>query len=163
MNRLLVLLDVNNLYYCISKKFDGARLDYSKLLEFISTKGSIIRTVAYGSSIGNQADRFLSILHSLGIETRFKEPLVYQNADGENRKADWDVGIAMDAARMLDTYDTLVLGSADGDMAELLKYIHERGRRSIVIGTRISRITRDFAGEAIEIMPSLLERPAAVA
>ena len=158
MNRILLLIDVSNLYYCVGKKFPGLRLDYRQLIKLVEKKGTIVRAIAYGSQMNGQAESFIGFLNTMGIETKFKEPLVYQNADGnENRKADWDVGIAMDAVRMLDIYDTLVLASADGDMSELIRWVQERGRRTIVIGTRINRLLRDIAGENIEISHDMVE------
>lgn len=154
--RILVLIDVSNLYYCIHKRF-GKRLDYVKLLDLIRLRGHIVRAIAYGAAMGNQADKFISFLNKLGIETKYKEPQVYQNPGGENRKADWDVGIAMDAVRMMDLYDTIALVSADGDLCELIKFVHERGRKSIVIGAGVNWLLKDTAYECIEITPDLLD------
>jgi uncharacterized LabA/DUF88 family protein len=49
------------------------------------------------------------------------------------KKADWDVGIAIDIVRMSEKIDTVVLVSGDGDFTELLKYVRSRGIRAEVM------------------------------
>lgn len=73
------------------------------------------------------------------------------------RKADWDVGLAIDVVRIVDRVDQVVIGSADGDLAPLVEWVKEQGCRCIVFACNISRELRDVADEVIEIDEALLE------
>ena len=54
------------------------------------------------------------------IETKEKDLQIYA---GGVKKADWDVGIAVDAIKLADKVDAVVLASGDGDFAPLLEYL----------------------------------------
>jgi uncharacterized LabA/DUF88 family protein len=45
------------------------------------------------------------------------------------KKADWDVGIAVDAIRIGEILDVIVLVSGDGDFVELVDYLKGHGRQ----------------------------------
>jgi len=49
------------------------------------------------------------------------------------KKADWDVGITVDAIRISQDVDTIVLGSGDGDFLQLVEYLKNQGKRVEVI------------------------------
>jgi len=59
-------------------------------------------------------------LVKLGIETRIRDLQEYY--DGM-KKADWDVGITVDAIRISPSVDTIVLASGDGDFLQLIDYL----------------------------------------
>ncbi len=44
------------------------------------------------------------------------------------KKADWDVGLAIDVVQVLDTLDVIVIVSGDGDFQPLVNYVQSRGR-----------------------------------
>lgn len=73
------------------------------------------------------------------------------------RKADWDVGLAIDVVRIVGRVDQVVIGSADGDLAPLVEWVKEQGCRCIVFACNISRELRDVADEVIEIGDEFLE------
>jgi len=86
-------------------------------------------------------------LTKLGIETRVKE---LQEFYGGQKKADWDVGIVIDAIRIAPSIDTLVLASGDGDFISLVEYLKNQGKRVEVIAfgksssSRLREITDEF-------------------
>ncbi|HUP77617.1 MAG TPA: NYN domain-containing protein [Pirellula sp.] len=73
------------------------------------------------------------------------------------RKADWDVGLTIDVVRYIDRLDTVVIGSADSDLAPLVSWVRERGCRCVVYGCNISRELQEAANIAIEIDQSVIE------
>jgi len=100
---------------------------------------------------------FISALRHFGYETKYQQPKISQNADGEKiRKADWDVGIAMDVVRMVGRLDTVILGTADPDMVPLVKYIQERGSVARIVACGISRELKDAADSYFEITEDML-------
>jgi uncharacterized LabA/DUF88 family protein len=48
-------------------------------------------------------------------------------------KCDFDVEITLTALRRIDDYDTVMLWSGDGDFDALVRYLHKRGKRVIVV------------------------------
>ena len=66
----------------------------------------------------------------MGIEIKKKPLLIY----GKEKKANWDVGIAVDAIKIAPSVDTILLFSGDGDFVPLVNYLKEQGKRVEVIG-----------------------------
>lgn len=158
--RLGVFVDVSNLYYCVGKKFENRKLNYTKYKEYIAGMGEIVQAIAYGAQMENEAIKFIRVLSNLGFTTKFKAPQVYENAatgEGYKRKADWDVGIAMDIVTMADKLDIVILGSADGDLTPAVEWCRHKGIDVIVLACRISRSLKDNASKFIEIPESFLE------
>lgn len=159
MKRIGVFVDVSNLYFCIGKRYRGKKLDYKKYHSFVADLGEVTIARAYGAAMGNEADRFIAKLHAIGFETRYKTPREFKEADEGRvrRKADWDVGIAIDIVRTAPKLDTIVLGSADGDMEPIVSWCKELGIKVIVLASTISDDLKKTAYECIEIPESLLE------
>lgn len=72
------------------------------------------------------------------------------------RKADWDVGIAMDIVRIADRLDVVVIGTADGDLAPVVRWAQDKGCECMIFACTISRELRETADKVIEIDESLL-------
>lgn len=159
MKRVGVFVDVSNLYYCIGKKFDHRKLDYRKYLEFVRDFGDLVKVIAYGSQMSNEAAGFIHCLNKIGFKTKFKAVKSYNNEQELRRKADWDVGITMDVVRMVDRFDMIVLGTADGDLEPLVDWAIRRGVDVVVLACGISRDLKERATQYIEIPESLLEDP----
>jgi uncharacterized LabA/DUF88 family protein len=151
--KILVIADVSNLYHCIRKQFGPDRkLDYKKFLDNCREHGEIYRAIAYGGYIGAGADPFVAYLKHCDWEPSFKETKIFFDRQGrETRKADWDVGITVDAIRILENVDIVILGSADSDFLPLVQYIQQRGKRCYVHACRISRDLRDSANGYREV------------
>lgn len=152
MNKVLVLVDVPNIYFTLRKNLDG-RLDYTKFLNRLQESFIIHRAIAYGGQLSDEAESFISVLQSVGYETRFKPVQVF--SDGSKR-ANFDLDIAMDAVRILPSVDIVVLVSGDGDFVPVIEYIQSRGKRCFVWGSKISKELRSIANEAFEITPEYL-------
>ncbi|MCL5004579.1 MAG: NYN domain-containing protein, partial [Patescibacteria group bacterium] len=53
-------------------------------------------------------------------ELRMKDLQIFA---GGMKKADWDVGMAVDAIRMANSLDTVILVTGDGDFIPLVEYL----------------------------------------
>ena len=159
MKRILICADVSNLYYCIGKSFEGRRLDYGKYIASIRDLGDIQKLIAYGAQMGKEASAFIHCLKKLGFETKYKEPKVFRSGGHVRRKADWDVGIAMDIVNAIEmkSVDMVVLGSADGDLAPCVDWARARGVDVLVVACGIARELKKSATAFIEIPESYLE------
>lgn len=150
MRRIGIFADVSNLYYCISKRYNGRKLDYRKYYGFVRDLGEIIQAVAYGAQANNEAAAFIHALKNTGFQVKYKDA---------SRHSDWDVGITVDVINMAPRLDIVVLGSADRDLEPLVNWCQQRGVDVYVIACGISKELKEQAAEVIEIPESLLEEP----
>lgn len=120
--RISVLVDVGNLYHS-AKNLYNARVNFGKILETGVANRKLIRAIAYViKSQSEEEGHFFEALKSQGFEIRAKDLQVFP---GGMKKGDWDVGIAMDAIKMADKIDVVVLVSGDGDYLPLVRYLQE--------------------------------------
>lgn len=157
MKRIGVFVDVSNIYYCIGKKYEYRKLDYRKYLDFIRDFGELVKVIAYGSQLSNEAAGFIHCLDKTGFQTKFKTVKSFNNELELRRKADWDVGIAMDIVNMIDRFDMIILGTADGDLEPVVDWAIRRGVDVVILACGISRDLKERATKFIEIPESLLE------
>ncbi|MCW1891926.1 MAG: NYN domain-containing protein [Candidatus Uhrbacteria bacterium] len=122
--RVVVLIDTQNMYHS-AKHLYGAHLNFAKLVETIVANRCLIRAVAYAATSKTGEEKgFLGALTANGIEVKSKD--VIEFASGE-RKADWDVGIAVDAIKFSERADVVLIVSGDGDFIPLVEYLKNRG------------------------------------
>ena len=76
---------------------------------------------------------------------------------GGAKKADWDVGIVIDAIRTAPSLDVIVLVSGDGDFIALVEYLKNQGKRVEVMafGRTTSGKLKEVADEFIDLDLSL--------
>lgn len=127
--RVGVFIDVENLYHS-AKKLYNARVNFKTLLEDILEGRKVVRAIAYVIRTPSEEEKpFFEALSRIGIETKIKDLQIY----GGFRKADWDVGIAVDMIRMAPLLDTLILLSGDGDFVPVVEYLQNRGKQVEVV------------------------------
>lgn len=86
-------------------------------------KRKLVRALAYviTTEAGDET-QFFEALTKLGIETKTKDLQIFY---GGAKKADWDVGLAVDAIRLAPKVDTIVLATGDGDFVPLVNFLKE--------------------------------------
>lgn len=158
MNRCALFADISNLYYCVGKRFENRKLDYEKLLATARTVGNVQRAFAYGAQQREEAGSFIACLRKIGYEPKYKEPPSPMEGEKRSiRKADWEVGIAVDVFRHIERVDTIILCTANSAFAPLVGWIKDRGVRCVVLGCGISRELKELADQWIEIDENHLE------
>lgn len=148
--RVAVLIDVQNLYHS-AKNLYKARVNFQAILKLAVSQRNLIRAFAYVVRTKTGEEKpFFEALIKLGIETRIRD---LQEFYGGLKKADWDVGITIDAVRIAPNVDTLVLASGDGDFIQLVGYLKSQGKRVEIIafGRSASLKLREVADEFIDI------------
>lgn len=148
--RLAVLIDVQNLYHS-AKNLYHARVNFREILKTATGNRNLIRSFAYVVSTKTGEEKpFFEALIKLGIETRVRE---LQEFFGGVKKADWDVGITVDAIRIAPSVDTVVLASGDGDFVQLVEYLKNQGKRVEVMafGRSSSSKLREVTDEFIDL------------
>lgn len=131
--RVGVFIDTQNMYYSARNLFDS-HVNFKHIVEAAVADRKLIRAIAYvvRSKTGEEKPFFDALVKS-GIEIKQKE--IQEFASGA-KKADWDVGLAVDAIRVSDVLDVVVLVSGDGDFIPLLEYLKHRGRQVEVVAFR---------------------------
>ena len=148
--RVAVLIDVQNLYHS-AKNFYGARVNFKSILKKAIDKRTPIRVFAYVVRTKTGEEKpFFEALTNLGIETRVRD--LQEFYDGM-KKADWDVGITVDAIRIAPSVDTIVLCSGDGDFIQLIEYLKNQGKRVEVMafGKSTSHRLKEIVDEFIDL------------
>jgi uncharacterized LabA/DUF88 family protein len=152
--RVGVLIDVQNLYHS-AKNLYKARVNFKEILKLAISQRNLIRAFAYVVRTKTGEEKpFFEALIKLGIETRVKD---LQEFYGGLKKADWDVGIVVDAIRIAPSVDTLVLLSGDGDFIPLVEYLKNQGKRVEVIafGRSASLKLKEAVDEFLDLEDNL--------
>src|SRR5512147_237794 len=133
--RVEVLIDVQNLYHS-AKNLYHSRVNFQEVLKqavagrkFIRAFGYVVRTKT------GEETPFFDALSKIGIETRVRD---LQEWYGGAKKADWDVGIVIDAIRTAPALDVVVLCSGDGDFIPLVEYLKNLGVQTEAMAFRES-------------------------
>jgi uncharacterized LabA/DUF88 family protein len=127
--RVGVFIDVENLYYSAKKLF-RARVNFRQLLKDAVGQRKLVRALAYVIRTEKGEEKsFFDALSRLGIETKEKDLQVYSGF----KKADWDVGITVDAIKISPLLDVVIILSGDGDFVPLVKYLQNLGKQVEVV------------------------------
>ena len=120
--RVGVFVDVANMYHS-AKNMYGARVNFKEVLKTAVAGRKLIRAIAYVVKSPSQEEQaFLEALSKQGFDLKIKDLQIY--ASGV-KKADWDVGLAVDAIKLSGSLDAVVLVSGDGDYIPLVSYLKD--------------------------------------
>jgi len=118
--RVGVFIDTQNLYHS-AKNLYHARVNFGNVLKECVLERRLVRARAYVVTTETEEEKsFFDALTKIGIETRTKDLQVFF---GGAKKADWDVGLAVDAITAAPKLDTVVLATGDGDFVPLVEYL----------------------------------------
>ena len=118
--RVGVFIDTQNLYHC-AKNLYHAKVNFGKVVEEALAGRSLIRAVAYVITTESGDEKgFFEALAKVGIEAKTKDLQIFA---GGAKKADWDVGLAVDAIKLAPKLDCVILISGDGDFVPLVEYL----------------------------------------
>ena len=145
--RVEVLIDVQNLYHS-AKNLYQAKVNFGEILKTAISGRKFIRAFAYVVRTKTGEEKpFFEALTKLGIETRVRD---LQEFYGGMKKADWDVGIVIDAIRTASSLDVIILCSGDGDFIPLVEYLKNQGKRVEILAfgkttsSRLKEVTDEF-------------------
>ena len=125
--RVAILIDTANLYHT-AKFVYRSKVHFESLVQSVSKGRSITRAIAYTITSDSETENaFLDTLSSVGIEVRTKPLITYRSG---TQKADWDVGITVDAIALANHVDVIIIVSGDGDFAPLMRHLRALGVRT---------------------------------
>lgn len=152
--RVGVFIDTQNLYHS-ARNLYHARVNFSNVLKDAVAGRKLVRAVAYviTTEAGDEKN-FFEALSKLGIETKTKDLQIFT---GGAKKADWDVGLAVDAIKMANRLDAVVIVSGDGDFIPLVEYLQTMGVQVEVVS--FGKSTSGKLREVVDDFVDLSENP----
>jgi uncharacterized LabA/DUF88 family protein len=152
--RVAVFIDTQNMYHS-AKHLYGSRVNFPALVQAAVGNRELVRAIAYvAKSKTGEETAFFEALTSNGIELKVKD--VQEFASGE-KKADWDVGMAVDAMAISPRVDVIVLVTGDGDFIPLVNYLKAMG--IVCEAVAFGPSTNNHFREAVDSFIDLNENP----
>ena len=115
-----VLVDVSNMYHS-AKNLYNKRVNFKEVLKDAVAGRKLVRAIAYViKTESEEGSHFFEALTQQGFEVKMKDLQIFA---GGAKKADWDVGISVDAIKLAQKLDVIVLVTGDGDYLPLMSYL----------------------------------------
>lgn len=145
--RVAILIDTQNLYHS-AKNLYKSKVNFGAVVKAALGERKLIRAVSYvvNTESGEEAP-FFEALEKVGIEIKTKDLQIFY---GGAKKADWDVGLAIDAIKFANKVDAIILATGDGDFIPLVEYVKNQGCQVEVItfgrsaSSRLREVVDDF-------------------
>ncbi len=152
--RVGVFIDTQNLYHS-ARNLYKARVNFGAVVKEVVSGRRLVRAVAYviTTEAGDEKN-FFEALTKLGIETKTKDLQIFA---GGSKKADWDVGLAVDAIKMASRIDCAIIASGDGDFIPLVEYLQTLGVQVEVVS--FGQSTSGKLREVVDDFVDLSENP----
>jgi len=136
--RIGLFIDGSNLYAAArALAFD---IDYKRLLEFFSSKGTVVRAFYYTALLEEQEYSpirpLVDWLDYNGYTMVTKPTKEFTDSAGRRKiKGNMDIELAIDALEMAQHLDHIFIFSGDGDFRRLVEAIQRKGVRVSVVST----------------------------
>jgi uncharacterized protein (TIGR00288 family) len=152
--RVAVLIDTQNLYHS-AKNLYKSKVNFGAVVKTAVGERKLIRALSYvvNTESGEEAP-FFEALEKSGIEIKTKDLQIFF---GGAKKADWDVGMAIDAIKLAHKVDAIILATGDGDFIPLVEYVKSQGCQVEVI--TFGRSASSKLREVVDDFIDLDERP----
>jgi len=122
--RVALFIDAQNLYHS-AKNLYQKKVNFGAVLKETLANRKLVRAIAYViTSESGEEQNFFDALVKIGIEIKTKDLQIFS---GGAKKADWDVGLAVDAIKASSNVDAIVIASGDGDFVPLVQYLKTSG------------------------------------
>jgi len=147
--RVGVFIDTQNLYHS-ARNLYNARVNFGAVVKDAVAGRKLVRAVAYviTTEAGDEKN-FFEALSKQGIETKTKDLQIFA---GGAKKADWDVGLAVDAIKMSARLDSVVIVSGDGDFVPLVEYL-----QTIGVQVEVASFGKSTSGKLREAVDDFLD------
>ncbi len=149
--RVGIFIDTQNLYHG-AKNLYRSKVNFQNIISDILAERDLIRSIAYVINTDSiEEQNFFDALEKIGIETKIKDIQIFSSG---SKKADWDVGLAIDAIRMAPKLDVVIIASGDGDFVHLIQYLQGTfGCRveTVAFGQSASSMVKEYSDEFIDL------------
>lgn len=145
--RVAILIDTQNLYHS-AKNLYKSKVNFAAVVKAALGDRKLIRALSYVvNTESGEETPFFEALEKVGIEIKTKDLQIFY---GGAKKADWDVGLAIDAIKLANKVDAIILATGDGDFIPLVEYVKNQGCQVEVItfgrsaSGRLREVVDDF-------------------
>lgn len=148
--RVAILIDTQNLYHS-AKNLYKAKVNFGAVVKAVLGERKLVRALSYVvNTESGEESAFFEALEKLGIEIKTKDLQIFY---GGAKKADWDVGMAIDAIKLSHKVDAIVIATGDGDFIPLVEYVKAQGCQveAISFGRSSSSKLREAVDDFIDI------------
>jgi uncharacterized protein (TIGR00288 family) len=148
--RVAILIDTQNLYHS-AKNLYKSKVNFGAVVKAALGERKLIRALSYVvNTESGEESAFFEALEKIGIEIKTKDLQIFY---GGAKKADWDVGLAIDAIKLAHKVDSIVLATGDGDFIPLVEYVKSQGCQVEVItfGRSASSRLRETVDDFIDM------------
>lgn len=143
--RVGVFIDAQNMYHS-AKNLYHSRVNFKKILDEVVGNRKLIRAFIYVIRTESGEEKaFFEALKKGGFEIKEKDLQIFP---GGMKKADWDVGMAVDSIILADKIDVAVLVTGDGDFIPLVEYL----RISRGLKVEVASFGRSTSGKLKEVV-----------
>jgi uncharacterized LabA/DUF88 family protein len=148
--RVAIIIDTQNLYHS-GKNLYKAKVNFGAVVKAALGGRKLIRAISYVvNTESGEEQPFFEALEKVGIEIKTKDLQIFF---GGAKKADWDVGMAIDAIKMAHKVDAIVLATGDGDFIPCVEYVKSLGCQveAITFGRSASSKLRETVDDFIDM------------
>ena len=118
--RVGVLVDAQNMYHS-ARNIHKSKVNFKEVLKSAVAGRRLVRAISYVIRTESGEEKvFFEALAKQGFEIKEKDLQIFF---GGMKKADWDVGLSVDAIKLADKLDVIVLVTGDGDFEPLVEYL----------------------------------------
>ncbi len=148
--RVAVIIDTQNLYHS-AKNLYKSKVNFANVVAKAVQDRKLIRAMSYVvNTEGGDESAFFEALEKVGIEIKTKDLQIFY---GGAKKADWDVGMVVDAIKLAHKVDAIVFATGDGDFIPGVEYIQSMGCQveAITFGRSASSALRAAVDDFIDL------------
>ncbi len=148
--RVAIFIDTQNLYHS-AKNIYRSKVNFDAVVKRTLEGRKLVRAISYVvTTESGEEQSFFEALGKIGIEVKTKDLQIFY---GGAKKADWDVGMAIDAIKHSQKVDAIILATGDGDFVPLVEYVRSQGCQveCIAFGKSSSARLRDIVDDFIDM------------
>ena len=148
--RVAIFIDTQNLYHS-AKNLYKSKVNFGAVVATALGNRRLVRALSYVVNTESvEESAFFDALEKVGIEIKTKDLQIFY---GGAKKADWDVGMAVDAIKMAHKVDAIILVTGDGDFIALVEYVKSQGCQveAVTFGRSASGKLREVVDDFIDL------------